>query len=79
MDKTVRVWDPFAAVRHSPGCLATLCDHTEAVMDVQWNADNTRLLSGSFDKTALLTDLETSTPIRVRPRAVMTMIHACNS
>lgn len=63
MDKTIRVWDTFPAVSQTPGCVATLRDHTEAVMDVRWNADNTRLLSGSFDKTALLTDLETCTPI----------------
>jgi WD40 repeat protein len=70
MDKTIRVWDAFAAVSDAPGgCVATLRDHTEAVMDVRWNADNTRLLSGSFDKTALLTDLETCTPIHVRARA----------
>jgi len=65
MDKSVRVWDPFATSGSSPGCVATLRDHSEAVMDVRWSADNTRLLSGSFDKTALVTDLETCKPIRV--------------
>ncbi len=73
MDKTIRVWDTFPAVSQTPGCVATLRDHTEAVMDVRWNADNTRLLSGSFDKTALLTDLETCTPIHVRRTSLLTL------
>jgi len=64
MDGTVRVWDTFPTLKDVPGCVATLRDHTEAVLDVQWNADNTSLLSGSFDKTVLLTDLETCTTVR---------------
>ncbi len=65
MDGTVRLWDAFSALKPRGGCIATLRHHAAAVADVQWNHDNTQLISGSFDKNVIQTDIQTGLPIHV--------------
>ncbi|XP_067223203.1 WD repeat-containing protein 25 isoform X2 [Chanodichthys erythropterus] len=55
MDKTCKVWDGVGGGR----CLQTYSAHLGAVRDACWLPCGRRLLSGSFDGTAALTDVET--------------------
>ncbi|XP_048048018.1 WD repeat-containing protein 25 [Megalobrama amblycephala] len=55
MDKTCKVWDGVGGGR----CLQTYSTHRGAVRDACWLPCGRRLLSGSFDGTAALTDVET--------------------
>ncbi|XP_058255632.1 WD repeat-containing protein 25 [Hemibagrus wyckioides] len=55
MDKTFKVWDGAGSGR----CLQTYSTHHGAVRDACWLPCGRRLLSGSFDNTASVTDLET--------------------
>ncbi|MBN3298814.1 WDR25 protein, partial [Amia calva] len=55
MDKTVKVWDGAGSGR----CVQMCCSHTGAVKDACWTPCGTRILSGSFDSTARLSDVET--------------------
>ncbi|XP_006632457.2 WD repeat-containing protein 25 [Lepisosteus oculatus] len=55
MDKTVKVWDGAGSGRLLRRCSS----HTEAVRDACWAPGGRHVLSGSFDSTAQLTDVET--------------------
>jgi WD40 repeat protein len=60
MDKTVRIWDPFAGT-----CEKTLEGHTGPVLAVAWNPDGDRLVTGSTDKTARIWSVESSETVAV--------------
>ncbi|XP_062863690.1 WD repeat-containing protein 25 [Trichomycterus rosablanca] len=55
MDKTVKVWDGAGSGRH----LQTYSSHSGAVRDACWLPCGRRILSGSFDNAACVTDVET--------------------
>ncbi|XP_061699203.1 WD repeat-containing protein 25 [Syngnathoides biaculeatus] len=55
MDKTFKVWDATESGR----CLRVYTCHSEAVRDARWSPCGRRLLTGSFDNTAVVTDVET--------------------
>ncbi|XP_073683188.1 WD repeat-containing protein 25 [Garra rufa] len=59
MDKTFKVWDGVGSGR----CLQTYSAHRGSVRDACWLACGRRLLSGSFDGSAALTDVETGKTI----------------
>ncbi|XP_010877834.2 WD repeat-containing protein 25 [Esox lucius] len=59
MDKTVMIWDGVESGR----CLKVCSSHSGAVRDACWLPCGRRLLTGSFDNTAMLTDVETGQPI----------------
>lgn len=50
-----QVWDGVESGR----CLRAYTCHTGAVRDALWTSCGRRLLSGSFDNTAAITDVET--------------------
>lgn len=56
MDKTCKVWDAVESGR----CLRLYTCHSEAVRAACWSTQGTHLLTGSFDKSAVLTDVETA-------------------
>ncbi|KAK5857515.1 hypothetical protein PBY51_010755 [Eleginops maclovinus] len=55
MDKTFKVWDGA----ESGQCLRVYTCHSGAVRDACWTPCGRRLLTGSFDNKALITDVET--------------------
>ncbi|XP_068582482.1 WD repeat-containing protein 25 isoform X2 [Cebidichthys violaceus] len=55
MDKTFKVWDGAESGR----CLRVYTCHSGAVRDARWTSCGRQLLSGSFDNTAVITDVET--------------------
>ncbi|KAI5102089.1 WD repeat-containing protein 25, partial [Silurus meridionalis] len=55
MDKTFKVWDGAGSGR----CLQTYSTHCGAVRSAHWLPCGRRILCGSFDNTASVTDLET--------------------
>ncbi|XP_028251460.1 WD repeat-containing protein 25 [Parambassis ranga] len=55
MDKTFKVWDGAESGR----CLRVYTCHSGAVRDACWTPCGRRLLTGSFDNTAVITDVET--------------------
>uniref|UniRef100_UPI0037E87D1F WD repeat-containing protein 25 n=1 Tax=Semicossyphus pulcher TaxID=241346 RepID=UPI0037E87D1F len=55
MDKTFKVWDAAESGR----CLRVYSCHSGAVRDACWTPCGRRLLTGSFDNTAVITDVET--------------------
>ncbi|KAF7201680.1 WD repeat-containing protein 25 isoform X1 [Nothobranchius furzeri] len=55
MDKTFKVWDGAESGR----CLRAYTCHSGAVRDACWTPCGRQLLSGSFDNTAAITDVET--------------------
>uniref|UniRef100_A0A8C6TC16 WD repeat domain 25 n=1 Tax=Neogobius melanostomus TaxID=47308 RepID=A0A8C6TC16_9GOBI len=55
MDKTCKVWDAAESGR----CLRLYTCHSEAVRAACWSTHGTHLITGSFDKSAALTDVET--------------------
>ncbi|KAM9354697.1 WD repeat-containing protein 25 isoform 1-T2 [Pholidichthys leucotaenia] len=55
MDKTFKVWDAVESGR----CLRAYTCHSEAVRDACWTPCGRRLLTGSFDDTSVITDVET--------------------
>ncbi|KAL0969608.1 hypothetical protein UPYG_G00229740 [Umbra pygmaea] len=59
MDKTVKIWDGAESGR----CLKVYSTHSGAVRDACWSPCGRRLLTGSFDSTAMLTDVETGQQI----------------
>ncbi|CAG10457.1 unnamed protein product [Tetraodon nigroviridis] len=58
-----QVWDGAESGR----CLRAYTCHTGAVRDAFWTSCGRRLLSGSFDNTAAITDVETGERPRFRP------------
>ncbi len=61
MDNTVKIYDVF----RSQKCVMTLHHHQEAVRDIQWNFDGTKLISAGYDKLVILVDVETGQIIQV--------------
>lgn len=59
MDKTCKVWDAAESGR----CLRLYTCHSEAVRAACWGTHGTHLVTGSFDKSAVLTDIETAQPV----------------
>ncbi|KAF4101802.1 WD repeat-containing protein 25 [Onychostoma macrolepis] len=59
MDRTLKVWDGAGGGR----CLQTYSAHRGSVRDACWLACGRRLLSGSFDGRAAVTDVETGKTI----------------
>ncbi|XP_062326448.1 WD repeat-containing protein 25 [Osmerus eperlanus] len=59
MDKTVKVWDAAESGR----CLMVYASHTGAVRAAHWSPCGRRILTGSFDSTAMVTDVETGQQI----------------
>ncbi|XP_016335877.1 WD repeat-containing protein 25 [Sinocyclocheilus anshuiensis] len=59
MDRTFKVWDGVGSGR----CLQTYSAHRGSVRDACWLACGRRLLSGSFDGSAAITDVETGKTI----------------
>jgi WD40 repeat protein len=55
-DSVVRVWNAWG--QHEP-CVRTFTHHSKAVRDVQWSKDGRRILTCSYDRTAIITDVET--------------------
>ncbi|XP_012707403.2 WD repeat-containing protein 25 [Fundulus heteroclitus] len=55
MDKTFKVWDGAESGR----CLRLYTCHSGAVRDASWTPCGQQLLTGSFDNTAAITDVET--------------------
>ncbi|XP_040188956.1 WD repeat-containing protein 25 [Rana temporaria] len=55
MDATVKVWDGV----DSGKCLRTITSHRLAVRDAQWSACGQKILTGGFDSTLHITDVET--------------------
>ncbi|XP_071355103.1 WD repeat-containing protein 25 [Trachinotus anak] len=55
MDKTFKVWDGAESGR----CLRVYTCHSGAVRDACWTPCGRHLLTGSFDNTAVITDVET--------------------
>ncbi|XP_072221800.1 WD repeat-containing protein 25 [Leuresthes tenuis] len=55
MDKTFKVWDGTESGR----CLRVYTCHLGAVRDACWTPCGRQLLTGSFDNTAVITDVET--------------------
>lgn len=55
MDKTFKVWDGA----ESGQCLRVYTCHSGAVRDACWTPCGRHLLTGSFDNTAVITDVET--------------------
>ncbi|XP_015235476.1 PREDICTED: WD repeat-containing protein 25 [Cyprinodon variegatus] len=58
MDKTFKVWDGAESGR----CLRLYTCHSGAVRDACWTPCGQQLLTGSFDNTAVITDVETGQP-----------------
>ncbi|KAM4624854.1 WD repeat-containing protein 25 [Polymixia lowei] len=59
MDKTIKVWDGVETGR----CLRVYSCHSGAVRDACWTPCGRHLLTGSFDSTAMITDVETGQQI----------------
>ncbi|KAK2825966.1 hypothetical protein Q5P01_020180 [Channa striata] len=59
MDKTFKVWDGAESGR----CLRVYTCHSGAVRDACWTPCGRHLLTGSFDNTAAITDVETGQQI----------------
>ncbi|XP_061897510.1 WD repeat-containing protein 25 [Entelurus aequoreus] len=59
MDKTFKVWDGAESGR----CLKVYTCHSGAVRDACWTPCGRQLLTGSFDNTAVVTDVETGQQI----------------
>ncbi|KAM3594091.1 uncharacterized protein V6R79_002136 [Siganus canaliculatus] len=55
MDKTFKVWDGVESGR----CLRVYTCHSGAVRDACWTPSGRHLLTGSFDNSAVITDVET--------------------
>ncbi|XP_077415270.1 WD repeat-containing protein 25 [Vanacampus margaritifer] len=55
MDKTFKVWDGAEGGR----CLRVFTCHSGAVRDARWSPCGRQLLTGSFDNTAVVTNVET--------------------
>ncbi|CAG5866517.1 unnamed protein product [Menidia menidia] len=58
MDRTFQVWDGAESGR----CLRVYTCHSGAVRDACWTPCGRQLLTGSFDNTAVITDVETGQP-----------------
>ncbi|KAK7905059.1 hypothetical protein WMY93_017666 [Mugilogobius chulae] len=74
MDKTFKVWDGVETGR----CLRTYSCHTEAVRAACWSPHGRHIVTGSFDKSAALTDVETGhslVKLDVQSRVMCVSVH----
>ena len=55
MDRSVKVWDVLSS---TPTCVQTLRFHEKAVKDATWSAQGREILSGGYDRTARICDVE---------------------
>lgn len=55
MDSSVKVWNIWSQL---DPCVQVLRGHSKAVRDVTWNQDGRQLLSSSYDKSAIVSDVE---------------------
>ena len=55
MDRSVKVWDVLSS---TPACVQTLRFHEKAVKDATWSAQGREILSGGYDRTARICDVE---------------------
>lgn len=56
MDTTVKIWNVWSQLNP---CVQLLRSHDKAVKDVNWSLDGKQLLSSSYDRSAVLSDVET--------------------
>ncbi|XP_071080291.1 WD repeat-containing protein 25-like [Haliotis cracherodii] len=56
MDSCVKIWNAFSA---ESACMRNLMHHGKAVKDAEWSHDGRNILSCSYDRSAVLTDVET--------------------
>ncbi|CAL9686557.1 unnamed protein product [Knipowitschia caucasica] len=59
MDKTFKVWDGVESGR----CLSIYKSHSEAVRAACWSTHGRHILTGAFDNSAQVTDVETARPV----------------
>ncbi|XP_008307013.1 WD repeat-containing protein 25 [Cynoglossus semilaevis] len=77
MDKTFKVWDGAESGR----CLRVYSCHSGAVRDACWTPCGRHLLTGSFDNTAAVTDVETGQQIVKldnQSKVMCTVLHPSN-
>ncbi|XP_044022976.1 WD repeat-containing protein 25 [Siniperca chuatsi] len=77
MDKTFKVWDGAESGR----CLRVYTCHSGAVRDACWTPCGRHLLTGSFDNTAVITDVETGQQVVKLDNQFKVMcvtLHPCN-
>ncbi|XP_046564899.1 WD repeat-containing protein 25-like [Haliotis rubra] len=56
MDSCVKIWNAFSA---ESACVRNLMHHGKAVKDAEWSHDGRSILSCSYDRSAVVTDVET--------------------
>lgn len=72
MDSTVKIWNIWSQLEP---CVQVLKVHTKAVRDVNWSHDGKQLLSCSYDKSAIVTEVETG--IRVHKLEHTSYVTCC--
>ena len=60
MDQTAKLWDLESGKIHS-----TLEGHEGEIISLNFNADGDRILTGSFDGTAIVWDTRIGKPVQV--------------
>ncbi|KAI0207981.1 WD repeat-containing protein 25 [Lamellibrachia satsuma] len=55
MDRSVKIWDVLST---TPTCVQTLRFHEKAVKDATWSVQGREVLSGGYDRTARICDVE---------------------
>ena len=55
MDRSVKIWDVLST---TPTCVQTLKFHEKAVKDATWSVQGREVLSGGYDRTARICDVE---------------------
>ena len=62
MDRSVKVWDVLSS---TPTCVQTLRFHEKAVKDATWSAQGREILSGGYDRTARICDVEKGNILKI--------------
>jgi len=60
MDKTILVWDVYADCTNT----GFLTGHKNAIVELHWSTDDTKLYTASTDKSVAVWDVETFTRIK---------------
>ncbi|XP_067682102.1 WD repeat-containing protein 25-like [Haliotis asinina] len=55
MDSCLKIWNAFSA---ESACIRNLMHHGKAVKDAEWSHDGRSILSCSYDRSAIVTDVE---------------------